>query len=86
MSVGLHTVHLGTHQLINYSLKNFNIQDNSMWYNKSKFGFILRKCFNPKYLSDWKDKIAHLNNKVNRTLSLLLLLFWIPEYFITFRS
>jgi hypothetical protein len=40
MSVGLHTVHLGIHQLINYSLKIFNIQDNSMWYNKSKFGFI----------------------------------------------
>ena len=26
-----------------------------MWYNKSIFGFILRKCFNKKYLSDWKD-------------------------------
>ena len=25
-----------------------------MWYNKSKFGFILRKCLNQKYLSDWK--------------------------------
>ena len=24
-------------------------------YNKSKFGFILRKCLNQKYLSDWKD-------------------------------
>jgi hypothetical protein len=28
-----------------------------MWYNKSKFGFILRKYLNQKYLSDWKDTI-----------------------------
>jgi hypothetical protein len=40
---------------VNKLLNIFNIQDNSMWYNKSIFGFILRKCFNKKYLSDWKD-------------------------------
>jgi superfamily II helicase len=33
-----------------------------MWYNKSKFGFILRKCLNQKYLSDWKDTSESLKD------------------------
>ena len=80
MSVGLHTVHLGTHQLINYSLKNFNIQDNSMWYNKSKFGFILRKCFNPKYLSDWKDTSESLKDGKLTTYVFLKTNFKLEKY------
>jgi superfamily II helicase len=33
-----------------------------MWYNKSKYGFILRKCLNQKYLSDWKDTSESLKD------------------------
>jgi hypothetical protein len=37
-----------------------------MWFpiiiNKSKFGFILRKCLNQKYLSDWKDTSESLKD------------------------
>ena len=55
-SKNLHFTHSATwYSSVNKLLKIFNIQDNSMWCNKSKFGFILRKCLNQKYLSDWKD-------------------------------
>ena len=55
-SKNLHFTHsVSWYSSVNKLLNIFNIQDNSMWCNKSKFGFILRKCLNQKYLSDWKD-------------------------------
>jgi hypothetical protein len=55
-SKNLHFTHSPSwYSSVNKLLKIFNIQDNSMWYNKSKFGVILRKCLNQKYLFDWKD-------------------------------
>jgi hypothetical protein len=56
----LHTVHLGTHQLINYW--TFLMFKTQYAYNKSKFGFILRKCLNQIYLSDWKDTSESLKD------------------------
>ena len=56
MLQNIHFTHSASwYSSVNKLLKIVNIQDNSMWYNKSKFGFILRKCLNQKYLSDWKD-------------------------------
>jgi hypothetical protein len=59
-SKNLHFRHSASwYSSVNKLLKIFNIQDNSMWYNKSKFGFILRKCLNQKYLSDGKIPANH---------------------------
>jgi hypothetical protein len=55
-SKNLHFTHsVSWYSSVNKLLNIFNIEDNSMWYDKSEFGFILRKCLNQKYLSDWKD-------------------------------
>ena len=52
-----------------------------MWYNKSKFGFILRKCLNQKYLSDWKDTSESLKDGKLTTYLFLKL-----EKYLTFNS
>jgi hypothetical protein len=51
-----------------------------MWYNKSKFGFILRKCLNQKYLSDWKDTSESLKNGKLTTCLFLKTNFKLEKY------
>jgi hypothetical protein len=55
-------------------------QDNSMWYNKSKFGFILRKCLNQIYLSDWKDTSESLKDGKLTTYLFLKTNFKLEKY------
>ena len=51
-----------------------------MWYNKSKFGFILRKCLNQKYLSDWKDTSESLKDGKLTTYLFLKTNFKLEKY------
>jgi hypothetical protein len=51
-----------------------------MWYNKSKFGFILRKCLNQKYLSDWKDTSESLKDEKLTTRLFLKTNFKLEKY------
>jgi hypothetical protein len=51
-----------------------------MWYNKSKFGFILRKCLNQKYLSDWKDTSESLKDGKLTTCLFLKTNFKLEKY------
>ena len=49
-------------------------------YNKSKFGFILRKCLNQKYLSDWKDTSESLKDGKLTTYLFLKTNFKLEKY------
>jgi hypothetical protein len=51
-----------------------------MWYNKSKVGFILRKCLNQKYLSDWKDTSESLKDGKLTTYLFLKANFKLEKY------
>ena len=80
-SKNLHFTHSASwYSSVNKLLNNFNIQDNSMWYNKSKFGFILRKCLNQKYLSDWKDTSESLKDEKLTTYLFLKTNFKLEKY------
>ena len=58
----------------------FSIQDNGIWYNKSKFGFILRKCLNQNYVSDWKDTSESLKDGKLPTYLFLKTKFKLEKY------
>ena len=80
-SKNLHFTHrVSWYSSVNKLLKIFNIQDNSMCYNKSKFGFILRKCLNQKYLSDWKDTSESLKDGKLTTYLFLKTNFKLEKY------
>ena len=80
-SKNLHFTHsVSWYSSVNKLLKMFNIQDNGIWYNKSKFGFILRKCLNQKYLSDWKDTSESLKDGKLTTYLFLKTNFKLEKY------
>ena len=80
-SKNLHFTHSASwYSSVNKLLKRFNIQDNSIWYNKSKFGFILRKCRNQKYVSDWKDTSESLKDGKLTTYLFLKTKFKLEKY------
>ena len=83
-SKNLHVTHSPSwYSSVNKLLTIFSIQDNSMWYNKSKFGFILRKCLNQNYLSDWKDSGESLKDRKFTTYLFLKTNFKLEKYHIS---